>query len=108
MEDSLMAEQEPTMIALPIEWHVPEDIVSRYANNIVVQYSQHEFIISFFETLPPLVVGPPEEIEAKLEQTMAAQANCVARIIVAVDKMPGFMQVMQDSLKGYLSHKGLE
>jgi hypothetical protein len=44
-----MAEKETSRILLPIEWHVPDELVTRYANNLLVQHTEHEFILSFFE-----------------------------------------------------------
>ncbi len=35
-------------INLPIEWNYPENIVSKYATNLVVQHTEHEFIIILF------------------------------------------------------------
>jgi hypothetical protein len=49
-----MAEKDTSRILLPIEWHVPDDLVTRYANNLLIQHTEHEFILSFFEILPPL------------------------------------------------------
>jgi hypothetical protein len=100
-----MAEQEIKGIYVPIEWHAPEDLISRYANNILVQHEEHEFIISFFEIRPPLLLGSPEEIKAKLEQTESVRAECVARIIVAADRMPSFIEALQGNLEKYLAIK---
>ena len=88
---------------LPIEWHIPEGLVSRYVSNLVVQHTEHEFIISFFEILPPLVLGTPEEQQAKLTRMNAIPAECVARIIVSAEQMPTFVQVMQTTLEKYRS-----
>jgi hypothetical protein len=104
-EENLMAEQKAEGIYVPIEWYVPEDLVSRYANNIVVQYEEHEFIISFFEVRPPVLLGSSEEIKAKLEQVKSVRAECVARIIVAADRMPVFIEALQGNLEKYLAQK---
>jgi hypothetical protein len=103
-----MAEQESEGIYVPIEWHMPEDLISRYANNIVVQFEQHEFIVCFFEVRPPILIGSSEEIKAKLEQTESVRAECVARIIVAADRMPSFIKALQDNLDRYLATKESE
>ncbi len=100
-----MAEREVEGIYVPIEWHVPEDLISRYANNIVVQHTEDEFIISFFEARPPLLLGPSEEIKAKLEQIKSIRAECVARIIVAAEKMPSVIEALQGNLDKYLARK---
>jgi hypothetical protein len=90
-------------VVLPIEWHTPEGLVSRYVSNLVVQHTEHEFIISFFEILPPLLLGTPEEQQARLTRMNAIQAECVARIIVSPEQMPTFIQAMQTVLEKYRS-----
>ena len=98
-----MVGQEPEGRPLPVEWHSSENIVSRYATNMVVQHSDQEFIISFFEARPPLVLGKPEEIETTLSQIKSVRADCVARIIVSAGRMPEFVKVLQDTLANYLA-----
>ena len=98
-----MAEQEQEEIALPIEWYFPEDIISRYANNIIVQHSENEFIISFFEVRSPLILGTPEEEKTKWEQIETVRAECVARIVISAGKMPEFIGALQRNLENYRS-----
>ena len=86
---------------LPLRFHVPEDIVSRYATNLVVQHTQHEFIVSFYEAQPPLLLGTPEENRVALERLGEVRAECVARIVIAAGRMPEFVKVLQDNLATY-------
>lgn len=90
--------EEHEEIALPLEWYVPEDITSRYANNFVIQHTQHEFVISFFETIPPLLLGSPEQIQATLEVMDSVRTRCVGRIILSPDRMEAFISAMQANL----------
>ena len=101
-----MAERETEGRFLPIEWYVPANMAGRYATNIVVQHVEHEFIISFFEVQPPMLLGTPEERKAQLEEAKAVRAVCVARVIVAAERMPSFLKVLQDNLETY--HSKLE
>jgi hypothetical protein len=89
--------------AVPIEWRIPRDIASRYATNMVVQHTEHEFVISFFEAYSPIVLGGPEERKAALEQIESVPAVCVARVIVAPKRLQEFIQVLQDNLDKYLA-----
>ncbi|MDZ4383645.1 MAG: hypothetical protein U0937_03290, partial [Thermodesulfovibrionia bacterium] len=41
---------------LPIEWNIPDDIITRYATNMVVQRMEKEFKISFFELKRPVIL----------------------------------------------------
>jgi hypothetical protein len=35
-------QKEPAGIPLRVDWHIPEDVQSRYANNVLVQAGQYE------------------------------------------------------------------
>lgn len=98
-----MSEHRAGAYELPIEWHVPENAVSRYATNLTVQHTDHEFIISFFEIDPPLLVGSAEENAKKLKELEAVRAELIARIIVAPGRMPEFIRVLQENLARYLA-----
>jgi hypothetical protein len=92
--------------AVPVEWHFPDDIVSRYSTNLVVQHTEHEFSISFFEVRPPIILGSPEQVQAALQRIESIPAVCVARIIVAAERMPEFVRVLQDNLTQYQAKSG--
>lgn len=81
-----------------IEWSSPENIISRYATNMVVQSTENEFIISFYEVRPPLLFGPPPE---GVEPPSVVRAECVARVIVSPGRMPNFVRVLQQQLERY-------
>ena len=105
-----MAKKEPEVpsalasMEVPIEWYVPDNIESHYANNILVQNSlSNEFIIYFFEAVPPLIIGSPDEIREKLQEVKSVRAKCVARIVVNADVMPRIVQAMQTNYAIYLA-----
>jgi hypothetical protein len=96
-------DEPPTEIDIPIEWYIPESLMSRYATNMIVQNSEHEYIISFFDMRPPIIIGvPPKEV---LEHLKSIRATCVAQLIVAKDRMPGFVEAMQTHVTKFESKK---
>ena len=98
-----MDEQEPkTEKQVVVEWHIPENVVTKYATNMVVQHSDQEFILSFFEILPPIILGTPQDLE-KLETLSSVRAECIARVIVSAERMPRFVQVLQQNLEKAIS-----
>jgi hypothetical protein len=89
---------------LSIEWYVPADLVSRHATNIVAQYAEGEYIISFFEIVPPMVLGEPEERLKQIEQLASVRAQCVARIVVPMHKMESFIGVLVQTFTNVTSN----
>ncbi len=100
--------EEARQVSLKLEWRIPEGLAGRYATNMVVQRTEHEFILSFFEAYPPMVIGSPDEIKAQLEQLETVRAECIARIIVAASRMPEFVEVLQKNLQHSLSQREQE
>lgn len=80
---------------VPIKWNTPDNIITRFASNMVVQLLENEFKISFFEINPDIIFGienkPPDEV----------QANCVASVIITANKLPVFIEVLQNQYNAY-------
>ena len=75
---------------------VPVGMTSRYAHHLMVQGAEHEVVLSFFEVIPPMLSGTPEEQRAILQK--GVRAECIARITVARARFPEFVKTMQDVL----------
>lgn len=101
MSESDQKKEEVTVTALPVKWHVPDDAQSRYSNNVLVQSTPHEIVISFFETQLPPLTGPATENAAHLKEIGYVQANLVARIIVAPGLLPSVISALQTGLDMY-------
>ena len=86
------------VLHFPLSWHVPEDLVARYASNMVVQRLENEYLISFFEIKPPIVLGSPEEIKEQTKEIRDIKATYVAQIFISEDKMPVFIKALQENL----------
>ena|SRR5258708_7768626 len=89
-----MDNQNSNFISLPLDWHVSEGLRSQYATNLLIQTTPHEFIISFFEAIPPAIVGTPDE--QKVPPT-SIRTECIARIVVAAGRMDDFIKALQES-----------
>jgi hypothetical protein len=107
MGEAEQEKQTPKFGTFPIEWHIPDDLQSRYSNNVLVQSSQNEFVISFFETRLPPFAGNPEDNIAKLEAMGAIRADCVARIIVNPNLFPSIIEAMTTALQQYQEAFGI-
>lgn len=72
----------PSEISRPLSFHIPEHVVSRYATNFVVQCTGQEFVLSFFEALPPFLLGDsPEENRAILEEAVESTRNALHALL---------------------------
>jgi hypothetical protein len=89
-------------VQVPLEWHFPEDLASRYSNQVLVQFGQYECNISFFDIKPPVVVGTPDEQRELVKNLKAVRAECVARIVVSLEFFPTVVKTLQETLGKHL------
>lgn len=88
---------------IPIDWHFPEGLIKRYANNMLVQRLENEFVISFFEIVPPPIFGSPEERRKQADKVKSVRANCVASVVVSPMKMQAFIDAMQENFDNFIA-----
>ncbi len=79
-----------------VEPIIPPDLASRFANIFAVQSMEGSFLLSFFEALPPVVLGTPEEQAARVEKIQSIQAQCVARIVIPPSRIPELIQALNN------------
>lgn len=91
-------DKESDSVFLPIELHTPDAIVSRYTNHMVVQHDGRDFFLSFYEVIPPLLVGDEDERKRQAKDLKSIKANCVARIIIPKERMPSFLATLAKNL----------
>ncbi len=101
-----MSEQgAPEQIELPVSFDPGKDVVTRYATNLVVQHTEHEFVISFYEAEIPPLLGSPEENKARLQRLGEVQTKCVARVVVAPGRMAEFVKVLEANLQKFQAYQ---
>lgn len=98
-------QEEQHEITLDVDWHFPESLQSRYANNTLVQAGRVEFIISFFEMQLPILLGSPEENKAKLQEMGAIRAECVSKIVLSPEIVPGLINALQTEYDKYQAQR---
>lgn len=91
---------------MSINWFVSDQIKTQYANNVVIQHSKNEFVFSFFEILPPMLLGSPQEVQSQLQQMRTAHAECVARIVLTPESAENFARALQQNLANYQTRFG--
>ena len=86
------------IVSLPIRWQ-SEGAPSVFANQMIVQADENDFHLSFFEIVPPLIVGDEAEQRKQAESLGGVTARCVVRVVINADRMQKFVDAMQGSLE---------
>src|SRR5436309_173017 len=67
-----------------IDWQIPDGTIPQYATNMLVQHTEHEFNLFFFNLRPPLLLASSEEEALRqLNDIMTVPANLVAAITIS-------------------------
>src|SRR5258708_4011536 len=80
-----------------IDFRIPDNYPTSYANEMITQTIHTEFILSFFELKIPL---PNEE-----NSPSTLRADCIARVALSADKIPDIINVLATQHKIFLEHR---
>ena len=81
-------------VQVPLHFNLPIDKPSVYATNLILQVSEYEVIISFYEAQPPIIYGENAETNLATLQKAGIRGDCVAKVIVAKQRFQGFAEVI--------------
>ncbi len=81
---------------LPIQFNIPDNIISRFATNMTVQIVENVMKLSFFEMKPEMRLDASQPLQKEV------RADCVASIIISPDKFPRIIQVLQQQYDAYI------
>jgi hypothetical protein len=95
---------------LLLEYQHAEQVTTHWANRYVVQHDNNVFILSFFELLPPIILGTTQEARnaeiARLGGTIRPKG--VARILIPADRMEDFIGILNKQLDKYHADNPVE
>lgn len=102
-------DDKPIHLQVPIRYHYPDNLTTHFVNNLIIQHEPESFVISFFESFkPPILGNTREERLAKMEAIEYLDAKCVARIVVTPAAMREFVSAMADNLNRHQRRFGEE
>lgn len=96
-----MAEPKEEGEGVRVVWEVPSGFPSHYSTHLVVQHSEDDFTLTFWDMRPPVLIGTMEDKQKQLQALKEIRPTPVARIILSPSKMRQVSQVIQDNLKTF-------
>ena len=80
----------------------PENLETKFANQIIVQSQPDYFILSFFEAmLPPIYGETEEERKAQFEKIKAIDSKCVGKFVITPQKINELVDILKAQVKNY-------
>lgn len=88
-------------ITLPLFFIGAEDVPIALSNLQVVQHVQQEFIITFGQFSPPIVLGTPEEQLEQARNKPYLPVKTVARVAMSPERLRDFIKALQQNYEGW-------
>jgi hypothetical protein len=79
---------------IPLHFLVPIGMTSRYAQHVIVQASEIDVTLSFFEVKAPIVLGDGDAQKEALKGGITAE--CVARVTIARPRFADFVKAFRE------------
>jgi len=95
------AAEEPVKVKL--HFRVPPRMPTVYAHHMLIQGSENEVLVSFFEVIPPPLLGSAETQRQALEDS-GITAECVARVTISRQRFPEFAKAFRDFIEEVPEH----
>lgn len=89
------------LVKVPFVWKVPDDFVTRHTNHVIAQNVGSDFYITFFEFIPPIVIGSNEEKQAQVARITEVRPTTVARLACSAEAVQEIIAVLQEQLRKY-------
>ncbi|HEX7723997.1 MAG TPA: hypothetical protein VF397_17670 [Pyrinomonadaceae bacterium] len=100
MPKTRSTKKKPQERTIPMVWNFPDDLLSRYATNILVQTGDQELYVSFFEIQHPVLLEPGD-----INKVESVNAECIAKIVVTPERLTLFVDVLQKQLTAFKAKK---
>lgn len=81
-------------IALPLVWIDPDSIEIQFVNQLVVQHQGDEYILTFGQQSPPMLMGTLEERKGQAEKIPYVPIRTAVRLGTTTKKMREFVNVL--------------
>ena len=96
-------DERPHERAIPTTWIGAEDLPVLFVNTFVGQVHPQDgaFYLSIGQTVPPALIGTPEEQAEQLEQIAYVPIKPIARLALTRSRMEELVAILQVNLEQY-------
>ena len=96
------------LVEIPLVLTGQHEVPIFFSNWASVQHEKSEFVITFGQYTPPLIVGSTEQQRDQARATVAVPVKVVARIALTHQRMVELGAALQQNLQNYERRKGID
>jgi hypothetical protein len=97
-----MADEEQDRVEIPLAWIGVEDVPVLATNQALVQFTaENEFVLTFGQLAPPILLGSEEERREQLKMITFAAVKPVARLGLTRQRVEELIRVLTENLENH-------
>lgn len=100
-----MAESGSEDIRVPIVWEGLDELPIHASNQILSQFTEDGFIVSFGILAPPALIGSDEERREQAQRLGYLPIRPIARVSLSEQRLQQFIEVLQQNLQRFRDSK---
>jgi hypothetical protein len=87
---------------VPLEWVIPEGLEIVFANHLVIQDVDGQFVVTFFQATPPIILKGEA---TKADTVEKVPATAVARLAIPPQQLLSMIEVLQERYKRFVERQ---
>ena len=91
--------EDPDGIALPLVWIDPDETDISFVNQVLVQRQNDEYILTFGQQTPPILMGSPEENMERAKEIAYIPVRVAVRLGFTANRMAEFLELIQSAVE---------
>ncbi len=101
------AGQPPASRQVPLIWTLQSDAAPIvYVNQVMSQFHEDGFVVSFGQVMPPALMGTPEQVAQQAARIDFVESRTVARIALTARGMEEMVRLLSTNLDAFQKQKG--
>lgn len=88
-------------VEFPVIWVGVEDAPVHMANQMLSQFEEDQFYVTFGQLTPPVLLGSPEQMRDQAKRLGYVPVKVISRLSLTPRRMREFIEVLQRNLASY-------
>lgn len=101
----MVAQPDVEGFLIPIDLSGSAEMPALHVNQVLIQHTEHEFLVTFYEMLPPPITPDPTRQAEELAKIKAVAARPVAKLVMSPGRARELAAALFENIAAYDSRK---
>ena len=97
----MAAKPEAEGVLIPVDFSGSADLPAAHVNQVLIQHTEHEFLITFYELLPPPISPDPARQAREIAKLKTIPARAVAKLVMSPGRARELVAALLENIETY-------